>query len=100
MSVRARYVRQRPDDSRRSVVQCSVIDQRRVTCTSAAAFSEPFYSFFSLSTLCAGCESPGTDNDAVTDGVVHGRDGMDRQRREGFRVDAGRAIGRPVPVSG
>jgi hypothetical protein len=25
----------------------------------------------------------------VTDGVVHGRDGMDRQRREGSRVDAG-----------
>src|ERR1700738_1961524 len=64
ISLRSRYVRQRADDSRRSVVQCSVIDQWRVKCTSGAAFLEPFSSFFSLSTLCAGCESPGTDNDA------------------------------------
>jgi EAL domain-containing protein len=53
---RSRYVRQRPDDSRRSAVQCSVIDQRRVTCISVAAFSELFCSSCSLSTLCAGCE--------------------------------------------
>jgi hypothetical protein len=38
MSVRSRYVRQRPDDSRRIGVQCSVMDQRRVTCTSVAVY--------------------------------------------------------------
>jgi hypothetical protein len=53
-----------PDDSRRSGVQCSVINQRRVTCTSVAAFLEPFFFYFSVSTLVAGCESPGTDNNA------------------------------------
>jgi hypothetical protein len=35
-------------------------DQCRVTCTSVAAFLELFCPFFSLSTLCAGCESAGT----------------------------------------
>jgi hypothetical protein len=29
----------------------------------------------------------------VTGGVVHGRNGIDRERREEFRVDAGRTIG-------
>jgi hypothetical protein len=35
MSIGPAYVRQRPDDSRRSRVQCSVIDQRvqRMRCT-------------------------------------------------------------------
>jgi len=55
-----RYVRQRPDDRRRSGVKCSLTDQRRVTCISAA-FSEPFWSSPSLSSFYGGLESPGTD---------------------------------------
>jgi hypothetical protein len=41
-STRSMYVRHRPDDSRRAIVQYSLIHQRRVTCTSVAAFLEPF----------------------------------------------------------
>jgi hypothetical protein len=89
MSVRSPCVRQRPDESHRSVVQCSAMDQRRVKCISVAAFLELFCSFSSLSTLCAGCESTGTN----VDSVVYGRDGMDRQRRKTIRADAGPAIG-------
>jgi len=66
-------VRQRPDDARRSAVEYSLTNQRRVTCTSVA-FLEPFWSLLSLSTLCAGCEVPGTNDDA-------GRRGTLRQRR-------------------
>jgi hypothetical protein len=80
-SIRPGYVRQRADDGPLSVVQCSVMDQRRITCISAA-FLEPFWSSLSLSTLCAGCELLGTDDGA---GDGHRRHGADRQRRERSR---------------
>jgi hypothetical protein len=83
MSVRSPYVRQRPDESRRSVIQCGMLDQRRVKCISVAAFLELFCSSFSLSTLCAECESTGTN----VDSAVYGRDGMDWQRRKTIRAD-------------
>jgi hypothetical protein len=50
------YVRQRPDDSRRAIVQYSLIDQRRIPCTSVAAFLEPFWFFFSLFGSYAECD--------------------------------------------
>jgi PAS domain-containing protein len=78
MSVRSAYVRQRADESRRSVVQCSVTDQRRVKCISVAASLELFCSFSSLSTLCGGSESTGTMTVSCT-GAMAWKDNDARQ---------------------